>query len=181
MVGENDLAKLADVKSWLGMKAEMIDFDADLQRSITACSLAMQRYMQRTIASTLYSHKADGNGSSYMVLLNAPIVSISSITVAGVAVPKTSIEFNRSTVFLTGSVFTRGRNNIALKYTAGFDDIPVDLVQACVETVGLRWRERDRIGKTSVAIQGETTAFDLADFNKQTVSLMQTYLRRVTL
>jgi hypothetical protein len=88
------------------------------------------------------------------------------------------ISFDDTTLYLSGGRrFTRGRNNVQLRYTAGFDDIPVDLAQVCVETVGLRWRERDRIGHTSKSLQGETVSFTLADFSPSGQTVIDSYKR----
>lgn len=178
---ETDLATLAAVKSWLGFKPGNDDNNDDLARLISGCSLAMQRYMQRTIGPADYSHTQDGNGSSYMVIRNVPITHVSSVIVTGQLVPAANVTFDDTTIFLSGPyVFTRGRGNVSLRYSAGFDDTPLDLAQACVETVSLRWRERDRIGMSSKALGTETTTFSLVDFPAQVKTLMDTYKRQVS-
>lgn len=173
---ESDLTNLSDVRAWLGMAPANIEFDVALQRLITGCSAFMQRYMQRAIPATSYKHSADGPGSTFMVVKNYPITRVSSVTVDGVVVPLSNISFDERTIYLDGAYrFNRGRNNIALRYTAGYDEVPFDLAQACIETVALRWRERDRIGMVSKAVGTETTAFSLVDFPKQVQTLMDTY------
>lgn len=177
MVNELDLAKLADVRAWLGFAEAKVEFDGDLQRLITACSTTMQRMIGRTITTTDYRESMDGPGSAFMVLRNTPIQRVASVVVDGRPIEPQYVTFDRTALYLSGGhSFARGRNNVALKYRAGYDDVPFDLAQACIETVGLRWRERDRIGMTSKSLAGETTAFSLADFSPSAKSAMNTYM-----
>lgn len=175
---EFDLATLAAVKTWLNFADGNNDNNASLAALITGASLAMQKYVNRTIPLADYDHRQDGNGSNYMVCRNSPVQSITSITVDGAAIPAANISFEDSTIYLSGRyVFTRGRGNVALVYTAGFDDVPPDLVQACIDLVALRWRERDRIGQSSKGLANETTTFSLVDFPPQVKTLLQQYMR----
>lgn len=178
---ESDLCLLSDVRVWLEMADNVTKYDGALQRLITACSGMMLRYMERLIAQADYRHNMDGPGSDMLVLPNYPIARVSSIAVDGVAVPTSNISHDsKRTIYLDGAYrFARGRNNIALRYTAGYDTVPVDLAQACIDTVALRWRERDRIGQSSKGMAGETTTFSLADFPRQVITLMDTYKNRV--
>lgn len=177
---ETDLVKLSAVRSWIGMVPAVTEHDVTLARLISACSLAMQKYMERTIAQKDYRHSVSGPGAAFMVVRNYPITRVSSVIVDGLVVPASNITFDERTIYLNGAYrFARGRNNIALRYTAGFDAVPLDLAQACIDTVALRWRERDRIGMSSKGLAGETTTFSLADFPKQVITLMDEYKNRV--
>lgn len=178
MAAEGDLVKLAAVKSWLNLK--LTEFDADLARLISGCSAAMQRYMERTIGQQDYHHRMNGPGAEFITVPNYPIARVSTVTVDGVAMPKSGVSFDGRVIYLAGGQrFARGRMNVELRYTAGFDVVPPDLVQACIDTVSLRWRERDRIGMSSKGLAGETTTFTLADFPKQVITLMDSYKNRV--
>lgn len=178
MAAELDLTSLAAVRAWLGFNAANTEHDGALERMISGCSTTMQRLMGRTIAVTDYKHNQNGNGSDFMVLRNAPIVRVQSIVVDDVPLMAGSWDCDETTVYLRGSQrFAKGRNNIALRYQAGFDTIPADLEQACVETVGLRWQERARIGMTSKGLAGETTSFSLADFSPSVRTVLSTYQR----
>lgn len=182
MAAEGDLAKLSDVKSWVGLKDTNLDHDDDLSRLVSACSAAMQRVMERTIASADYRHAADGPGAAFMLVKNYPITRVSSVSVDGRTIDPARVSFDETAIYLSGGErFARGRQNVALRYTAGFDTVPFDLEQVCIETVGLRWRERDRIGLTSKGLQGETTSFSLADFSPMSRSVLDSYKRRVPL
>lgn len=178
MINELDLAKLPDVRAWLGFNDSNTGNDADLQRLITACSTTMQRLIGRTITSARYNHYQDGTGSDFMVLRNTPIVRVSAVLVDDRLVDMTKMVFDDTTIYLRGGQrFARGRSNVQLQYVAGYDIVPVDLAQVCIETVGLRWRERDRIGQTSKSLAGETTSFSLADFSPTSQTVINSYQR----
>jgi hypothetical protein len=175
-----DLTDVASVRAWLAMPDKVVEFDDALQRLVTACSTTMQRLIGRTIAQASYNHFQDGTGSAFMVLRNTPIARVSSVAVDGLPLDLARVSNDESTLYLSGGLrFARGRNNVQLRYTAGFDETPADLAQVCIETVGLRWKERDRIGHTSKSLAGETTSFSLADFSPTGQTVLDSY-KRVT-
>jgi hypothetical protein len=53
--------------------------------------------------------------------------------------------------------------------------IPADIEQACLEMVGLRFREKDRIGQVSKAIGGETVSFSQKDMPDDVKTLLNQY------
>jgi hypothetical protein len=177
MSDERDLATLADVRSWLNFTATNTANDGDLARLITACSLFMLRYMQRDIIQQTYTDTFNGNGGAVQVLRRGPVVRVKSVTVNGQPLDTSTYVCDDFAVYLQRGTFPRGLQNVVVSYVAGYDTVPVDLQQACIETVALRWRERDRIGQSSKGLQGETTTFSLVDFPPQVRTLMQTYQR----
>lgn len=65
---------------------------------------------------------------------------------------------------------------LAVLITYGF--VPMDLVSACMETVGERYRYKDRIGQSSMSLGGqETAAYALTDLNPHVKALIQPYKR----
>ena len=58
---------------------------------------------------------------------------------------------------MRGYVFTRRAQNVVVTYTAGYDTVPPDIAQACIELVCQRYRERTRIGEVSKALGGGET------------------------
>lgn len=178
MTDERDLATLADVRSWLNIAATDGSHDDDLSSMITACSMAMQKYMQRDIVQLDYAHLFNGTGGSVLVLRAAPVTLVKSVTVDGLPIdPAKYTNDDKALYLLGGHRFPRGPLNVAVRYTAGYDAVPPDLARACVETVGLRWRERDRIGHSSKSLQGETVSFTITDFPVQVKTLMNSYMR----
>ncbi len=187
----NDLTTLADVKTWLNIQDTSLD--SLLTRLITACSMYMQAYMNRTVAITAYSTTFNGDGKTFKMLPNYPIQSVTAVTVNGVTVPQgvapspTQTQqdgwfFDEDTVYLYGYEFCRGVQNCSLSYTAGFspsDPNLLALAQACIETVAIRFKERSRVGEVSKSVNGEVITFFKGDFTPDVVLLMDN-LKNVT-
>lgn len=178
MSDERDFASLDDVRAWLNFTANNTANDGDLSRLITACSLAMLRFMQRDIVQQTRTDTFNGNGGPVQALRAGPVARVKSVVVNNLPLDSGDFTCDDFAVYLlNGRRFPRGLQNVQVTYVAGYDSVPVDLQQACIETVGLRWRERDRIGQSSKAMQGETTAFTITDFPPQVLTLMRSYQR----
>ncbi len=83
-----DLCLSATVASDLGVAD-----DARLQRAVTAASRAVARYCGRPFERATVTEYPPGYGRPLLLLERAPIVSVASVTEAGVSVPSTSYEF----------------------------------------------------------------------------------------
>lgn len=174
-----DLTTLANVKSWLGITVGT--FDTDLSRLITSASAFAQNVMNRTIASTAYSEQRDGHGGTSIITSNYPILSVASVVIDGVVVPSANYSSNANGIYLTSGAFNRAKNNVTLNYTAGFASTPQDLEQAIIETIAVRWKEKDRIGMSSKSLAGETTSFMIKDFPPSAQTLLNQYKKVISL
>lgn len=133
----NDLARLADFKSWLGVSGP--DEDRLLESLITQTSRAILGYLDRaSIIPTIYTEVIDGNNETAILLREWPVTSILSCVVDGVPispslrqggspgagyildVPHTSPPGCMQRVCLRGGVFSRGLQNITISYFAGY-------------------------------------------------------------
>lgn len=175
-----DFTTLTDVKSWLGVKNA--ENDEVLSRLITAASSSISQVINRDIAATNYVITTHGNGKDTLPTPSYPILSVTVLKIDGVLIQPSSsynapgYTFDDTTVYLRGGAkFTKDRNNVEITYRAGFEIIPFELQQACIETVAARWRERDRIGLSSKGLAGETTAFDLKDFPSQVKTILANF------
>jgi hypothetical protein len=74
-------------------------------------------------------------------------------------------------------VFEAGASNVYLEYVAGYDPIPSEIEQACIDLVSLRYRERDRIGLTSKSLAGESITFNTREFSDAVGSTLVQYKR----
>lgn len=188
MSDSRDLCLLADVKAWLSPTMGAVD-DALLVRLITAASVTMQQWMNRTIPLQAYTENRNGQDTRAIMLSNYPLVTVISVVIDGVAIALaagnlnvyTGYAFDQTSIYLAGYKFTRGFQNVSLAYTAGFAITPIELSQACIDLVCFRYRERDRIGMTSKAMAGETTSYTVADFPKSTLAMMNNYKKVVPL
>jgi len=178
-----DLTTLSDVKAWLNVQTT--NDDALLTRLISAASTFIQSWLNRQIASQSYTQTLNGNASRKMVLENWPITAVSSLTIDGVVVSQspnsqtTGYMFDDKVVYLISRSFCRGLQNIVISYTAGYSSVPLDIAQACIELVSMRYRERDRIGLASKAVGGETTAYSLKDMSDSVRAQLSQYRRVV--
>lgn len=176
-----DLTALADVKAWLFTQTTPpATDDALLERLISAASQFIQTWCNRDFASQSYTEAWDGTGGRRMMFPNYPVTAVSSVAVSGITMPRGSITsagyyFTSTALILNGYGFERGFANIEVAYTAGYPTIPPELAQACIELVGVRYRERDRIGMSSKAVGGETTSFSLKDMPASVSTILNNY------
>lgn len=184
-MASGDLTNLAAVKGWLSISST--SEDGLLARLITAASQFIQTWLNRDIAVAPYTETRDGNGRSWMVLSNFPVLSVSSVSINGQAIPASSgfdspgYYITPTALYLRGYLFDKGQANVALTYSAGYVQIPPEIEQACIELVGLRYKERDRIGHASKAIQGETVSFTIVDMPPQVRTILNNYKKVVSL
>src|SRR5487761_293652 len=185
-----DLTTLAAVETYLGLAAGNSD-EARLSALITACSAAFASYCGRQFASAAYSEMRNGTGGMSLWLRQSPVTAVASVTIngnvipsgggwnGGVQVPGVSVDENF--IYLFGHRFSKGRQNVAIAYTAGYAAIPADLAQACVEQVSFRFKEIKDLGKRSVVgpAQGQSTNFVIADFLPETKRVLEFYRRQV--
>ena len=84
--------------------------------------------------------------------------------------------FSPTLLLVRGYRFSRGVQNIAIAYTAGYSTTPPEVTQACIELVALRYRERTRIGEVSRSLGGaETVAYAQKDVRDAIKTLLQRY------
>lgn len=176
-----DLTTLANVKAYLSPPLTTTNDDAMLTRLVTAASQFIQTWLGRTIAATAYVETRNGLGGTRLFLRNRPVVSVASVTVDGVAIAPAAgpgqpgYLFDDNSVYLTGTAFTRGPQNVAVAYTAGYAATPPELEQACIALVALRYKERDRIGQASKNLAGEVVSFAQKDMPADVQTLLDQY------
>lgn len=170
------LTSLSNVKDWLGIPSDKTSDDALLTLMIGRASSTILNELGRpNILSQSYTEVRDGLGMTRMVLRNWPLRSVSSVTVDGTAIAaQTSVPLGAGYMFqawnglvpgraawidLVGYAFTVGRSNVQIVYTAGYDTVPEAIESACIELIALRYKERQRIGQTSVSTGQQTIQF----------------------
>jgi len=175
-----DLTSLANAKTWCGVTGAADD--ALLTRLLSAVSAAAQNRMQRIIASASYAIVRNGTGKSKMPFPDQPVTAVTSVRVDGTLIPaRTSVtgsgySFDDMLLYLDGYAFTKGNQNVALQYTAGFLTTPTDLEQAVLEIIAHKYKEKDRIGQASKILAGETVSF-FRDVPPDTLRVLDNYMR----
>jgi hypothetical protein len=113
-----------------------------------------------------------------------PITAVASLTVDGKDIPAAPTYADRGytadedALVLNGYIFTKGRRNVQIIYTAGYtyDRVPYDLRQAIIETASLMYRRRDHLDMATKAMAGEATTYINMTFTpatQQTLSLFR--------
>ncbi len=108
--------------------------DPLVQRLISATSVFIQNWLNRTIASTTYTRTFNGQQMATMLLPQYPVTSLDLLQIDGLTIgPRAPLVYPSVTsngygytfseagqVALTGYVFTRGYNNVYVSWIAGF-------------------------------------------------------------
>jgi hypothetical protein len=140
-------------------------------------------YLGREILTAVYTEVYDGTGAGWMMLRQAPIVSVASVSFAGrtVTTPADPVTgtpgylFDGARLSLVGETFPY-RSRVVVSYTAGYETAPPAVEQATIELAGEAFRRRDHIGQTSKTLGGqETTAFSVADMNASIKTMLAPY------
>lgn len=182
-----DLTTLANVKAWMGLPADNTDDDVLLNRLISSASAFIQTWLNRSFASQAYNEARDGTGGARMMFADYPVTAVSSVVVDGLSIPASpdvmspGYRFDDKTIMLNGFIFGRGMNNVQLSYTAGYAATPLEIEQACIEMISLRYKERDRIGHQSKSLAGETVTFFIKDMPDSVRTILNNYRKVVPL
>jgi hypothetical protein len=183
-VATGDLTTLANVKAYL--PTSNATDDQLLSRLISALSAFVQTWLNRTIAQAPYTDVINGIGGNRVQFQNYPVTAVTSLTIDGQTVPAaatpvqsgwTGYVFDAQQIMVSGFRFTRGWQNISIAYTAGYATTPLDIEQAVIEIITLRYKQRDQIGFNSKSIGGETVAFSVKDMQPSTLTVLQNYRR----
>lgn len=197
-----DLTTVAVVKATMSPDTPATD-DGLLQRLVTAASVEMGRYCSRRFDATLYTEQRNGRGQrDAMETLQAPIISVTSVTIGAYAVPATTDNVSygfiadEERIYIRGSRgylgpcgWERGVMNITLVYWAGWKTpgqvsantagIPAGAVlldpnveQACIEYVILMHRAKGRIGDKSYGLGPDRIDHYLDQFTKNSLGTL---------
>lgn len=194
-----DLTTLANVKAWNISGGGTVD-DSTIERLISATSQRIVAWLSRPVLQASYTDTYDGKNTLSMPLRNFPIISVSSVTVDGIAIPAAPTPtpttpapngyvFTDTMLSLVGAGypfdtyrFTRGYQNVVVAYAAGFAPGSADLLvieQACIEQIVTRLAERTRIGQKSKSIAGEVVSFFTGDLTDSVKGMLKPYRRVV--
>ena len=180
------LCALADVQTYIGTTDNSTA--AVIEQLIENASAFIERYCNRTFAVTSYTETRNGNNRARMMLNNAPIVAVSSVSIEGVVIPQSTGAqvagwvADTHTLYLRAgsgfSIFPEGVQNVAVSYTAGFNTVPADVAQACIELIAFKLAKRNRIDKKNETLgQQQTIGFDISDMPKSVVTALASYQR----
>lgn len=143
-----DLTTLADVRAWLGTTNYLQsnanpDVNTMIQRLISSVSAAMCAEMERPwLLPKLYNDTFDGENNVIQFLRNWPVLSVAQVAIGSQVVTQATASGSQSpvptgfgwsieawdgippggpsSVELNGQRFWRGKQNVAVQYTAGY-------------------------------------------------------------
>src|SRR6185312_554641 len=107
-----DLTTLANVKAWFSPPLTTTADDTLLTRLISAASQYIQAWLGRQIASQSYMETRDGAGGRKLVLANAPVTAVATLSIDGIAIPPAAgpsaagYVFSATTIYLQSYLFT---------------------------------------------------------------------------
>ncbi len=204
-----DLTTLVDVKAWLQTAPGLFPSSDDtlLARLITAASQFIIERLGRPILSADYIEVRDGTtgfwgqSDARFPFAVTPCTAVLSVVVDSLTIPPvptltpsapgivTSLPqgsqagylFSPTQLIIRGYHVPCRAQCVTMIYTAGYPVVPPDLVQACIELVALRYRERTRIGEVSKRLggktDGEVVTYLQKDMSASTLSAIQRYRR----
>lgn len=174
------LTNVENVKQYLGINSEQDD--ALLQSLVQSASGFIQSWLNRQFELQEYTDVWDGTDLYTYMFKAYPVQSISSVVVNSINVPASSgpkisgYAFDERRLVIRGNyTFLKGLLNCSVTYRAGFDDVPFEIEQACIELIANRYKEKDRIGLQSKGLAGETIAFSMKDMPADVKTILTNY------
>lgn len=115
---------------------------------------------------TVTDETFNGLGNAVYFPLKSPLVSVSALSVDGVAiaarpsVTESGYVLDGNAVRLIGSTFTKGYRNCSISYVAGYGaTAPADVQQAVAEMVVAKYKAKDRANLAGAAMAGESVTY----------------------
>lgn len=159
--------------------------DVLLARLIEVASAYIETWCDRKIMAADHVEHRSGNGKARMITRHFPILSVTQVEIDGrpmLPAPTSGpvIGFDSYAIGrLDGGRFTQGTGNVVLSYRAGFETVPADLEQSCIEIVVSRYRDRTRTGIQSQGMAGETVSFIPDELSRFARTVLGQYRRVV--
>jgi len=157
MAASTNLATLEYVKSYLGLTGS--DYDSLLTSLVAAASQAIEEYCRREFNSAERTEYHDGRGAASLLLNQWPVSDIASIYddlnrdfTSGTVVDSDDYTFEPKSgrVRLLQGRFQDGVRNVKVTYTAGYENVPDDVAQACA-LLAAAWFNKGRQGGDGLA------------------------------
>ena len=180
----SDLTTLANAKQYLRIINQTDDLL--ISRIISAASDLAVNYINRDIMQQTYTENFTGYGNSFHMFQNYPVVSVISLTILDtVILPANNYSsngyiFDEEQLVLQHYQFNRNRLVNKIVYVAGYIKCPfdIDIEQAVLELVAIKYKQIEHIDQSSKQVAGETVSFivkDLPDFIKSVFNNYKKY------
>ena len=203
----NDLITVADLLQYANVLSSPPAVQAIAQQIVTGWSDAVYWITGRTppmlTTPTNFTETYNGSGSDVQYLINAPILSVASLQVNGIAIPA-SAAYGQAGYFIQqdgksialrsnpisgypfpfgvgrrcGYKFERGRGNVAITYQAGYSGCPPDLYLLSLKQCDIFLNKRLREDEQSHMIpQSGQTSYHKWVYQPEVLAMLQPYIR----
>ncbi len=170
------------VKTYLGLQGNP-EQDTLLQRLTDAACGWLESQTARKFALQGYHEiqVQQRRGGTLVLVEGSPLVSVQSLLIDGTTIlvspDGTSDGYMviRDVIHLRGSIKLKCTSIVDVTYTAGFQTIPADVVQAVVEIVALNFQGKDRLGQMSRSINGDSVTFAVFQTPATVKTVIDTY------
>lgn len=168
-----DLTTAAAVQAYLGPTASAAAM-AQLSQLVSAASGYIHRRCGvDNFNSASYTETYNGNGTQQLFLRNWPVTAVSSLQVDSMVIPQSAGYGSPGYLWDVSSIvirpggggniaysfrsfpgnqylFNPGVQNVVVSYTAGFNPVPADLAEACIEIAAESFARSQNVGKESI-------------------------------
>jgi hypothetical protein len=135
-----EIVSRAEVSSVSGMNAD--ELRDDWYNMVVGILHEVTPYELFHTTTTITDEVHDGDGTNLLVVNRPPIVSISSISIDGVAVSSTCytaygnfVKLSPSEENLLTPIFPKGVGNVTISYTSGFSTVPTDIKLGVINAI----------------------------------------------
>ena len=184
-----DLTTVANVKAQGAASGSASD--AVLALLITQASAFIAKRTDVVFGATpVFSEIRDGYGGTELYVSHQPVVSITSLTIDGLAIPAQPADMQPGyfmadeLLCLVGYRFCRGRKNVRLSGTEGYAAVPKDIEQACIELVASAFKRVPRgpdMVMEQVPASGMNVTWSQKDIPPYALAVLQQYRKVVPL
>ena len=181
----SDLTTYANVKEYLGLTD---DNDEDfIGNLITRASDFIAKYCRRIFEAADYTEYHDGTSNKSICLKQYPVNSITSLHDdlnreygADYLIASTDYVIDEDAGILTldGYRFGVGLKNIKVVYNAGYETIPANLEQACIELVSMKFNTKETDGIKSEKIGSYSVSYSEAEIPATIKATLTKYIKR---
>lgn len=148
--------QLNDLKKRLNIPQYDNEQDEVLQQLLTAVWSAVETHLGRKLIQAAYAEQYNGNGKAALVLRHYPVVQIDEVHINGQQVQDWR---NDDWLLIRDCGFPKGLRNVAVRYTAGYAEMPADLSEAVLVIAMQRVSDWENKGVQSKSLAGETITF----------------------
>lgn len=187
-VNTYSLVSLSEVKNFIGMSGAVSDTDDLLEDLINRVSTLCESYMNRNILTREYTEDHDGKGAMVLFPKQPNITTVSGIwddydweyTDDDLIDADNYKIIDENYIVFKNVALNNYTANVRIIYTAGFDSVPDDLIQACISEVARIYKNKNQIDITAKTLSDGSVSFSSNKFLSLTYTTLNKYKRLIT-